>query len=242
MVEPIIMNYLSIVRIVPVLKSDGRTNHHELFIDRADQLRSLECSIVYTVPISLVHSSGINDLSSVYDSGSTKILPMIMVRDRKGKINQEGLQQMQNIIRERMKKCAPDLQLVPDIFVDRELIDNICVMTGGYVRALMLLIQSLINEIDCLPITEAAARRCFSYLRNERHIAIEEKYEILARTAISKEVRSDNDHRKLLFNRCILHYAYVDADNQTQYWYDIDPLIVGIPQFQAAMKKIESKN
>jgi hypothetical protein len=69
----------SLDRIVPVQKSDSRTNHDEIFIDRAEQLRSLECSIVYTVPISLMYSSQAYEFSNLYDSDSTNILPMISI-------------------------------------------------------------------------------------------------------------------------------------------------------------------
>ncbi len=57
--------------------------------------------------------------------------------------------------------------------------------------------------------------------------------------AVTKEIQNDNSYRQLLFNRCILHYAYIDND-QIHEWYDVDPLIVGISQFQQAMKKLSN--
>jgi AAA ATPase domain len=229
-------------RIVPVQKSDGKTNHDEIFIDRAEQLRSLECNIIYTVPISLVHSSRINNLSNVYDPGSTQILPMISVRKRNGNVNSEGLARMQTILQERMKKCAPNLQLVPDIFETQELVDNLCMMTGGYVRSLMILMQYLSTEIDNLPIDERTLLRCFSRLRNDLRIAVEDRWDILALTAVTKQIKNDDAYRQLLFNRCILQYSYIDDDNQVQDWYDIVPLMRGISQFQEAMRKLSSQS
>ena len=230
-------------RIVPVQKGDdGKTNHDEIFIDRADQLRSLECNIIYTVPISLVHSSRINNLSNVYDPGSTQILPMISVRKRDGNINPDGLERMCTILYERMKKCAPDLQLVPDIFETQELVDNLCVMTGGYVRSLMILMQYLSTEIDDLPINERTLLRCFSRLRNDLRIAVEDRWDILALTAATKQIKNDDAYRQLLFNRCILQYSYIDDENQVQDWYDIVPLMRGISQFQEAMRKLSSQS
>jgi hypothetical protein len=227
-------------RIVPVQKSDGKTNHDEIFIDRADQLRSLECNIIYTVPISLVHSSRINNLANVYDAGSTQILPMISVRKRNGNVNPEGLARMRTILQERMKKCAPGLQLVPDIFETQELVDELCIKTGGYVRSLMIAMQYLSTEIDALPIDERAVLRCFSRQRNERRIAVDDHWDTLARTAMTKEIKNDDACRQLLFNRCILQYADVNDMDEVQEWYNIDPLIVGISQFQEAMRKLSN--
>ena len=47
----------SLDRIVPVIQEDGRTNHDRIFIERSQQLKSLNCHVVYTVPISLLYSS-----------------------------------------------------------------------------------------------------------------------------------------------------------------------------------------
>jgi hypothetical protein len=229
-------------RIVPIQKGDGKTNHDEIFIDRADQLRSLKCNIIYTVPISLVHSSRISNLASIYDAGSTQVLPMISVYKRNGEKNQDGLDRMRNILKERMQKCAPNLQLVPDIFETEELVNNLCSMTGGYVRSLMILVQYLSIEIDALPINERTLRICLSRMRNERKIAADDLWDILARTAATKEIQNDDASRQLLFNRCILHYAYVDNNDEIHNWYDVDPLIGGISQFQQAMKKISNQS
>ena len=41
---------------MPVIQESGRTNHEEIFIDRSEQLKALDCHLVYTVPISLLYS------------------------------------------------------------------------------------------------------------------------------------------------------------------------------------------
>jgi hypothetical protein len=116
------------------------------------------------------------------------------------------------------------------------------VMTGGYVRSLMILMQYLSTEIDNLPINERTLLRCFSRLRNDLRIAVEDRWDILALTAVTKQIKNDDAYRQLLFNRCILQYSYIDADNQVQDWYDIVPLMRGISQFQEAMRKLSSQS
>jgi KAP family P-loop domain len=229
-------------RIIPVQKSDGRTNHDEIFIDRADQLRSLECSVIYTVPISLMYSSQAHELPNLYDSNSNSILPMISVRKRNGNVNPEGLDRMRAILQGRMKQCAPDLQLVPDIFETQELVDSLCIMTGGYVRSLMVFMQHLSTQVYNLPIDEKALLRCFSRLRKDLPSTVQDCWDILALTAVTKNIKHNSDYRQLLYKRCILHYCYINDDNEFQQWYDIAPLMVGVPEFREAMKKMSNPN
>ncbi|WP_338043206.1 MULTISPECIES: ATP-binding protein [Okeania] len=49
-------------QIVPVIQEDKRTNHDHIFIDRSEQLKALNCHIIYTVPISMVYSHRAADL------------------------------------------------------------------------------------------------------------------------------------------------------------------------------------
>ncbi len=183
-------------------------------IDRAEQLRSLECSVVYTVPISLMYSSQVYELSNLYDSSSTNILPMISIRNKNGSPNQSGLSKMQNIIQKRMEQCAPDLKLVPDVFESQELVEQLCMMTGGYVRSLMILMQHLSMQIDDLPIDERALKLCFSKQRRNFLGTVKDRWDILAATTTTRNIKFDNDYRELLYKRCILHYCYIDDENE----------------------------
>lgn len=51
---------------------------------------------------------------------------------------------------------------------------------------------------------------------------------------------NDGEHLRLLLNRCLLEYRYYDADDNLQTWYNVHPLIEGIPRFQTALKKVQS--
>ena len=67
-------------RITPVIAGEGaRSNHEQIFIDRNEQLKALNCHVIYTVPISLVYSGRATDLRDIYDT-DPQVLPMIMVR------------------------------------------------------------------------------------------------------------------------------------------------------------------
>ncbi|MEL6578824.1 MAG: ATP-binding protein, partial [Cyanobacteria bacterium J06621_12] len=105
----------SLDRIVPVIQEDGRTNHDRIFIERSQQLKSLDCHVVYTVPISLLYSSRANDLYDNYSD--TTILPMIMVQkpDADSTNHDPGLGKIKEIIQARINKIQPDIQLETQI-------------------------------------------------------------------------------------------------------------------------------
>ncbi|ELS05602.1 hypothetical protein Xen7305DRAFT_00053500 [Xenococcus sp. PCC 7305] len=221
----------SLDRITPVIQEDGRTNHDHIFIDRSQQLKGLDCHVVYTVPISLLYSSRASDIDVNY--GDTTILPMIMVQQPDGNSYQSGLDKLKEIISQRIKTIDPNLGLETDIFEDQVTLEKLCMMSGGHVRQLMQLIQESINHVDNLPITAKAAQRSITKLRDVYRRTIEEaQWSILAKVARSKELENSDQYRVLLFNRCLLEYVYFDEQGELKRWYDVHPLIRNIPKFQ----------
>jgi hypothetical protein len=69
------------------------------------------------------------------------------------------------------------------------------------------------------------------YRRTVEH----EQWKILVTVHRTKEIQNDQEHRKLLFNRCILQYAYFDAEGELKSWYDVHPLIIKIKEFKEAL-------
>ncbi|MBD0266218.1 MAG: ATP-binding protein, partial [Tolypothrix sp. Co-bin9] len=56
--------------------------------------------------------------------------------------------------------------------------------------------------------------------------------------ACSKRIINDDQYRSLMYNRCLLEYRYLDDEGEMQRWYDIHPLIQGIPEFKEAVAKL----
>jgi len=223
-------------RIVPIPQEHGRTNHDEIFLDRAQQLQGLNCHVIYTIPISMVYSSRASDLRDIY--GDPQILPMVMVQTRDGeKPNEAGVAKVIEIITRRINRS--NVNLVPDIFGSLEGLQRLCLMSGGHVRNLMLLVRSAIDYIDTLPITDKAIQRSITQARDTYRRTVEqEEWELLAKVAHDKQIDNAEDYRKLLFNRCVLQYVYFDADGELQPWYDVHPLIKSIQQFKDAAAKL----
>ena len=92
------------------------------------------------------------------------------------------------------------------LYSDRanDILERVCLMSGGHVRQLMQLFQGAVNEIDRLPITEKAVKRSINKLRDVYSRTVnEEQWSILATVAISKELENRNEYRELLFNRVL---------------------------------------
>ncbi len=225
-------------RIVPVVRDENtkRTNHDEIFIDRSEQLRALECNVIYTVPISMVCSGQATVLEDRY--GFVRVLPMIMVNTSDGKLYQDGRDKLKEIIEKRLKRADPGLSS-ESTFDTPETLEKLCVISGGHVRNLMLMMKTAIQRTLKLPISEKSVNRAIMELRDTYSRTVyEEEWELLARVHITREMPNKDEYRKLLFNRCILEYReFLHGSMKT--WHDVHPLIKELEQFKRTMKSVK---
>ncbi|NJM63355.1 MAG: ATP-binding protein [Oscillatoriales cyanobacterium RU_3_3] len=226
-------------RIVPFSKDGGeRSNLDEIFLDRSEQLKALDCHVVYTVPISMVHSNRAADLSDKYDT--PQVLPMILVQNLDGSTYQPGLAKIKELIERRVHKIDPNLSLETAVFDTKETLERLCLMSGGHVRDLMKMMREAVNQTQNLPITAKAAQRAITKERNVyRKTPGQDEWSILAKVSTSHRILNEDKHRSLLFNRCILEYRYIDDEGEMQPWYDVHPLIKGIQEFKEAVAQLQ---
>jgi hypothetical protein len=226
-------------KITPISKEGGRTNHDEIFIDRNAQLRGLHCHVIYTVPISLVLSSRASDLMEIYDC-TPQVLPMVMVRTRDNQPYEAGIEAMRTIVRCRVKSIdkAKGMALAGEVFDMPETLEQLCLMSGGHVRNLVLLLRTAIkyNEEERLPITSDALLQALRQLRKTyRDTVNENQWALLATVHQSKRILNDDAHRSLLFTRCLLEYLS-DGEN----WHDVHPILLGVSELKAAIERLSS--
>ncbi|MEM1278930.1 MAG: ATP-binding protein, partial [Cyanobacteria bacterium P01_H01_bin.152] len=221
----------------PIHDDYGRSNHDEIFLDRSEQLQGLDCHMVYTVPISMVYSNRANDLKEVY--GNPELLPMVMIQTPDGVLHEPGFEKMKEILRRRICPFMPEVSLGRDIFEGEEIVQQLCIASGGHVRELLLLMKEAMNRANVLPIPTRAVRRAIAETRDTYRRTVEKnQWAVLAKVAQSRSIDNDEDHRDLLFRRCLMEYRYFDETDTLQCWYDAHPLIKGIPEFQAAQAKL----
>lgn len=219
-------------RIVPVTQEDGRSNHDHIFIDRHEQLKALDCHLIYTVPISMLYSQKVADLRNLY--GDDRVLPMIMVQTPENVVYQPGLNKLKEVIAKRVDRILPDLSLETEIFDSQITLEQLCLMSGGHVRELLLLLRAAIKRTDKLPIPLKAVQRAITEARDTyRRTVQDHQWQALAKVSLSKRILNDELHRSLLFTRCLLEYRYLEQE-EIKRWYDVHPLIKGIEEFKEA--------
>ncbi|NER92313.1 MAG: ATP-binding protein [Symploca sp. SIO1B1] len=224
-------------RIVPVIQEDGKLNHEHIFLDRSKQLKALDCHLIYTVPISLLYSNRATDLLDIY--GDAQILPMIMVRTPDEEVYELGLNKVKEVIAKRVSQVNPHLSLTTDIFDGQQTLEKLCLMSGGHVRNLLLMMQSALTLTDSLPISAKAVQQAVTKARNIYSNSVDDHQWIeLAQVYRSKLTRNNDLHRSLLFNRCILEYRHSDDQGNIQLWRDVHPLLKSTKEFQAALKEL----
>ena len=245
--EDIVVIVDNLDRITYISRGENQSsNYDQIFIERGEQLKALNCHIVYTIPIAMVYSTKSTMLEDSYDK--PQVLPMIMVRDRKGIVNEAGLAKMKEIICKRIIKISlkehPNIgkkiaaALDTKLFENTETLDQICLMSGGHTRNLMQYIQTATKRIRQLPISGQNVKRALSEARDTYRNTIQpNQWDVLVQVAKTKEKPNSDEHNLLLLNRSILEYCYLNEDGETQRWFDIHPVIHGIDEFQRAWKK-----
>ncbi len=208
---------------------EGRTSHDALFVEHGEQLRSLACHVIYTVPISMFYSIRATQLTGLFPR--YQIVPMIRVRAREGADVSSGLERLKDILRKRV-----DL----DALVEPAALDTLCQACGGHPRHLMALTTYAIDYADeqaRRPMTPAAAERAVRRLVAEFGRMIPEPhFPLLARVHRLKTVQNDADHQAMLFNLSVLEYT-----NGQPPWHDVHPVVLRLPKFKEAWER-ESKS
>jgi len=210
-------------RIVPIIRDNGRSNHEEIFLDRHEQLKALHCHLIYTVPISLIYSRWSTELKDNY--GIPLVLPSIMIRQKDNSPYQPGLDKLREMIELRLPEILRP-HLVPGVFESEAVLRELCLMSGGYARDLVQLMQEAINKTNTLPISAKAVQRAGDDLRDLYRRAVEEEqWAVLREVHREKSIENQEMERSLLFSRCVLEYRYFDDAGDKQTWYDAHPLL-----------------
>lgn len=129
-------------RLVEVREEGKPSNYDEIYLNRSEMMRGLECHVIYTIPIAMVYSGRATQLEDNYDKPD--VLPMIMVRNPDGTDNEAGLNKMKELIVRHLVLIDPRLEQtlvgtvdgldLPPVFDSAETLKLLCLMSGGHVR------------------------------------------------------------------------------------------------------------
>jgi hypothetical protein len=204
------------------LKPSGYYQPEYLFVERGEQLNQLNCHLVYTIPLVLIFSNALGRLTNRFGV-DPKVLPMVPVNLRDGSECQEGIKLLQQMV---MARAFPGINweesrhLITQVFDSPETLDRLCLVSGGHMRnLLMLLFRSLQKEDP--PLSRQCLESVIKQRRNELTLAItSEEWQLLLEVAQNKTFRGQEKYEVLL--RSMFVFEYRDEDGS---WFDINPIL-----------------
>lgn len=229
----VIVDNLDRVDIRPL--ASGRSQPEYLFIDRGEQLRKLNCHVVYTIPLSLTFSNDGETLRNRLGGGLTpKVLPMVPVRLRTGEEFHQGMDLLRQMVMMRAfpyESREKQLQLVTEVFDSPETLNRLCRISGGHLRNLLGLL------FDCLRQEEPPiSRECLELVMRERRDYLtssidEQEWQLLFQVVQQQTVKGDAEYQTLL--RSMWVFEYRDREGC---WYGLNPALEEAQQYQSWVK------
>jgi AAA ATPase domain len=226
----VIVDNLDRVAIRPL--PSGRSLPEYLFIQRGEQLRKLNCHVVYTIPLALTFSNDSAELQHRLGGGvAPKMLPMIPVRLRSGEIFPQGLAMMRQMV---LARAFPDilpsdrLGLITEVFDSLETLDRLCLISGGHVRDLLGLLFDCLREQDP-PFERECVDLVIQRQRDYRANAIDpHEWELIFQVVQQQRVRGDIQYYTLL--RSLFVFEYRDHQGA---WFAVNPVLAETEKFKS---------
>jgi len=205
-----------------VINEQGLTNQRNIYLDRAAVLRSLDCHVLYTVPIELAYSDAHLRLKAAY-GGETLLLPLIPVSQRNGEDCLEGLRALCRIVHRRIAKTGATQQQV----FEGDVLERFCRVSGGYICNVFILLRSALERCDKLPITREVADRTIRRQAIDLSLSLQPRHrEALRAVHHSKEAFNDDPQ---LWNLLLRNLTALPYEDEAGVWYDWNPLIAAVP-------------
>lgn len=202
---------------------DGSNTHERLFIHRGEQLASIEAHVVYTVPISLIYAPEFAQVEQTF-GGFQVPVPMIKVRSGDGEDEPAGIAKLREMIARRCRFAEVDEATVFDA---PETCRQLCEMSGGHPRHLMMLLRAATHLVDTLPITRASVERAIRNYGNSLLREVPDAYWSKLRVfdEPQHEIPKDDDHQQMLL---LLHLFEYMNDRP---WWEVNPVLRTLEKF-----------
>jgi len=214
----------------------GKSQQEYLFIDRGEQLRKLNCHVVYTIPLGLTFSNDCEILKDRLGGGiSPKVLPMVPVKRRNGEEHTEGMELLRQMV---MVRAFPDEsleklpELIPKVFDTPETLNRLCRISGGHLRNLLGLLLGCAMQND-LPFSGETLEEVIRERRDYLLSSIDDdEWRLLFQVMKKQTVRGDIEHNILL--RSMFVFEYRDLEGQ---WFDVNPILAESQKFKSLSRK-----
>ncbi|MBD2666643.1 hypothetical protein B6N60_03973 [Richelia sinica FACHB-800] len=210
-------------------KPNGQYQPEYLFVERGDQLKNLNCHVVYTIPLVLIYSNALARLNNRFGV-SPKVLPMVAVQQRDGSDFSLGITLLQNMIMARAfpgENWQGTTELIGEVFDNQETLERLCKVSGGHLRNLLSLLYSCLQQDDP-PISRDCLERVIKKESNSLTRAIDnDEWQLLQQVWQRKSIQGHEEYESLI--RDLFVFEYIDEDGS---WFDINPLLQESPKFR----------
>jgi len=211
----------------------GRPQTEYLFVDRAEQLRKLQCHVVYTMPLALRFSRDYGTLTARFITDPI-VLPMVPVVRRDGSRHEEGIALLRQMILSRVmpdSKETERLNAINEVFDSMETLDRLCFASGGHVRNIMRLLNDALRKQRGLPVTFDVLEDTIRKRRNELVLSIDDdEWKLLRQVNSTKKVVGDVGYQTLI--RSMYVYEYQDENGS---WFEVNPVLVTAQEFNESV-------
>ncbi|MGD1936454.1 MAG: ATP-binding protein [Cyanophyceae cyanobacterium] len=204
--------------------ASGRSSQELLFIDKAEDLASLDCHTVYTMPLRLRFSGDFGGLKNRF-SFKPECLPMVPTMTPDGDVLTEGIEKLKQMVFARVLPGLSEEERVDqalNIFESEELLERVCRVSGGHIRGLFRLLLQWAEEEMLLPLTKESLEEVIGEEAREMQFRIsEEEWALLRRVHRSKEVSEELQYQKLIRTQKVFEYSY-----SKRTWFDVNPILL----------------
>jgi len=196
-----------------------------LYFDYAAQLQDLNCTLIYTVPISVVYSD--KNLNNAF--GRPNIVPMV-------NLYQSDLDKPELDYKKPVVQALADVithRIDPALFDSDTLLLQLVMDSGGHMRQLMQMTATACliaatrghATIQTEDIAYAIKQEQFNFER----VIPDHHYPLLVEVCKTKRVIQNPDGQKMLFNTSVLEY------NGDRRWNYISPVVKHSDAYQQAL-------
>jgi len=210
-------------------KPSGRTQPEYVFIDRGEQLKKLNCHLVYTIPLTLIFSRDASMLSNRFGV-KPKILSMVPVQSRGGQPYEKGIHLLGEMV---MKRAFPEpdktgqLGKVELLFEEAEMLDRLCLVSGGHVRNLLGLLFNCLQKEDP-PFPRDVLNEVIREYRDDLVKTIKpEEWKLLRQVVRDQSIAGESESHKLLRNMTVFEYQ-----DREGVWFGLNPLLAGMDKLR----------
>lgn len=215
----LIVDALDRIVLNPLEGIKGRTTHTEVFIEHSAHLKEPRCHIVYTVPISLYFDQ---NLATSYPS-LPMLLRMVKVKERGGAPCNDALGAMEASVTQRIDIDA--------VFETPSDVRQLCEMSGGHLRDLMLLLREACGYSD-ERITSRAVDRAIEALTSQYgRLVRDADLDKLVEVHREKRLLTDSEYNHLPYHLLVLEYRNGED------WADVHPAVQRTRPFRQAWEK-----